>query len=94
MQPTDRPQTPAQQIIEIARQVATRRGLPRGPELDEPLDQQGLGMDSIGLLSLLAEVEKQLEVDLPEESWDGRSLRTVAQIATLVQSLRDHASED
>lgn len=78
----------AREILTIVQSAARQRGITRSPGLEEPLDQRGLGLDSLAMLSLLVEVEEELGVELPEDCWGERTPQTVGEIARLVEQIR------
>ena len=54
--------------------TAAGRGLQSEISLDAPLGPDGLGFDSVARLDLLASVEKQCGVRIPEPFWGSRPL--------------------
>ena len=65
------------EVRAIAEEVLAARGVERVVSLDEPLGPEGLGLDSVGRLDLLAEVEKRCQVRIPEAYWGSRPLRNL-----------------
>lgn len=53
---------------------------------DEPLDGELLRVTSFGLLGMLIRLEDELGVTLPDDLFAGRVVRTVADVAAVVES--------
>lgn len=68
-------------LLEIARRVAMQRGIERGPLANEALGAGGMGFDSIGVLTLLVEVEKALGIEFRDDQWDGRWFSTIVELS-------------
>ena len=64
----------AAQVLAIAQEMLAGRGLQSEISLDAPLGPDGLGFDSVARLDLLASVEKQCGVRIPEPFWGSRPL--------------------
>ncbi|MDP6932400.1 MAG: phosphopantetheine-binding protein [Myxococcota bacterium] len=67
--------TLATQVCAITQELLASRGVVREVSLDDPLGAEGLGLDSVGQLDLLATVEKKCQVRIPEAYWGSRPLR-------------------
>lgn len=67
----------AAQVIAIAQEMLSQRGLEAAVSLDAPLGTEGLGFDSVARLDLLAAVEKQCGVRIPEAFWGTRPLQSL-----------------
>jgi acyl carrier protein len=75
-----------QRVFEDALSIAA-------PAPDVDIVQSGL-IDSLGLVTLLFELEREFDVRLPLESLDVEDFRTLANLTRLVASLRNgHADE-
>ena len=74
----------AQRVFEDALHVAAP-----GPDVD--IIEAGL-IDSLGLVTLLFELEQEFDVQLPLETLDVDDFRTLANIAQTLTSLRREAS--
>lgn len=72
-----------QRVFEDALSIAA-------PAPDVDIVQSGL-IDSLGLVTLLFELEREFDVKLPLESLDVEDFRTLANLTHLVASLRDGA---
>lgn len=59
------------QLINIVRHMVCNQDQ-KNIDLDTPLGAEGLGLDSIGRLNLLSEIENTLCMEFPEEYWGGR----------------------
>ena len=70
-----------ERIAAIAGRLMGELGLPGQPRLDAPLGEGGLGFDSMGKLDLLAAVEKECAVAIPEKYWGPRQLKNLADLA-------------
>ena len=67
--------TLAAEVSAVAQEVLTDRGLQRAVSLDVPLGANGLGLDSVGQLDLIAKIEKACQLRIPEEYWGSKPLR-------------------
>lgn len=54
-------------------------------ELNQPLGQKGLGLDSIGFLDLVLNVEKGLDIRLRTEDLNSTALETVDSFITHIE---------
>jgi D-alanine--poly(phosphoribitol) ligase subunit 2 len=75
----------AQRVFEDALSVAA-------PEPDVDIVQSGL-IDSLGLVTLLFELEREFDVKVPLESLDVEDFRTIANLVRTIASLRQEASQ-
>ena len=64
-------------VTAIAEAMLADRGVTRSISLDEPLGAEGLGFDSVARLDLLARIEKQCGVTIPEKYWGSKSPRNL-----------------
>ncbi len=69
--------TLAGEVCAIAREMLEARGIERVVSLDDPLGAEGLGLDSVGQLDLLGEIEKRCKVRIPEAYWGSQPLRNL-----------------
>lgn len=67
-------------ILTVAKRLMAEQGLNGDPQLTSAIGEGGLGFDSMGRLDLLAAVEKQGGVTIPEKYWSGRKLQTLADV--------------
>ncbi|MBV8941529.1 MAG: hypothetical protein JO240_07340 [Solirubrobacterales bacterium] len=74
----------AQRVFEDALNVAA-------PAPDVDVVETGL-IDSLGLVTLLFELEREFDVKVPLESLEVADFRTIANIVRTLQSLRNGAS--
>lgn len=74
----------AQRVFEEALSVAA-------PDPDADIVQSGL-IDSLGLVTLLFEIEQEFGVTVPLESLDVEDFRTIANLVRTVAGLRQEAS--
>lgn len=65
----------AAEVCAVAQDVLAAHGIDRTVALDAPLGPDGLGLDSVGRLDLLAKVEKRCQLRIPEAYWGSRPLR-------------------
>jgi acyl carrier protein/GNAT superfamily N-acetyltransferase len=72
-----------QEILRILREEVLL-GSERSIQLDAPLGELGLGLDSLGLVKLLTAVEAAFAVDLPDDIWVARGPLSIADLAELV----------
>jgi acyl carrier protein/GNAT superfamily N-acetyltransferase len=72
-----------QEIVRLLREELLM-GSERAIQLDAPLGELGLGLDSLGLVKLLTAVEATFGVDLPDDIWVARGPLSIADLAELV----------
>jgi acyl carrier protein/GNAT superfamily N-acetyltransferase len=72
-----------QELVRIVRDELLL-GSEREIELDRPLGELGVGLDSLALLNLLTRIESSFEVDLPDDVWTRRGPLSLADLAELV----------
>jgi D-alanine--poly(phosphoribitol) ligase subunit 2 len=76
----------AQQILEDALNV-------EAPEPDVDIIAAGL-IDSLGLVTLIFELEQEFKVQIPLESLDVEDFRTVANIARTIENLKQKGATE
>lgn len=64
-----------EELLAVVEKVMREQGLEGEPKFDVPLDESGLGFDSMSRLDLLAAVEQGCRVAIPEKYWGGRQLK-------------------
>jgi acyl carrier protein len=74
----------SKRILKIADRVLRERGISRKPSSEESLAEDGIGLDSIGRLVLLAEIEKEMQIELPEEYWGSRTFENLEEIVQFI----------
>lgn len=74
-------------VLAIAERIMRERGIDRTPDLESPLTEDGLGLDSMARLDLLQEVEEVTGVNIPERYWDGHGLKNLRDAARIVSKL-------
>jgi acyl carrier protein/GNAT superfamily N-acetyltransferase len=79
---------PAGAEYEIARIVRDELllGSERPIDLDQPLGELGVGLDSLGLVNLLTAVENEFGVELSDEIWTDRGPLSVNELAEIVRA--------
>jgi acyl carrier protein/ribosomal protein S18 acetylase RimI-like enzyme len=75
--------TVEQELVQIVRDELLL-GSEREIELDKPLGELGVGLDSLALLNLLTRIESTFEVELPDDVWTRRGPLSLADLAALV----------
>ena len=65
----------ADQVRSIAERIMREQSISGEVRLDVPLDEEGLGLDSMARLDLFAAVEKECAVSIPEKYWGGRKVK-------------------
>lgn len=73
-----------QQLIAITQDVLKERGICTTFEMQDSLNEEGLGLDSISRLSLLAKVESHFEMEFPEEYWGSKTFTNLKAIEYFV----------
>ncbi|MCW5715920.1 MAG: hypothetical protein KIT43_15520 [Bauldia sp.] len=69
------------QVTAIAARLREQLGLTGAVRTDVPLDEEGLGLDSMGRLDLFTAVEQECGVTIPEKYWGPRRLRNLGELA-------------
>ena len=86
-----------QAVIRTVKRIVVRESrLSIDPESvgdDEPLDGQLLRVTSLGLLGMLIRLEDELAVTLPDDLFAGRVIKTVADLAAVIESRSDDANQ-
>ncbi len=54
---------------------------------DEPLGEEGLGLDSLSFLKMLSEIEAGFGVSIDDEHWDYKMLNTVKKMVEYLEAL-------
>ncbi len=67
-------------LLQTTRAFLDDNGIEREVTLDSPLAEPGLGLDSIQRMSLLATIEKQCELKIPEALWAETRTTTLRQL--------------
>lgn len=67
-------------ILTIAEHVLSSKGITNKPTLEASLAETGLGLDSLGRLTLLAEIEKKMQIEFSEQCWEGSSFANLKDI--------------
>ena len=75
----------AQHIARLVQRQAEERGACHAVRSNQPLSSE---LDSLGVLSLLVDIEKTLGVELPEPLWGGTSV-TLDQLVEAVRELHN-----
>ncbi len=77
----------AEQVLNIAQGVMQERGIVADPSLEAPLNEEGLGLDSMGRLELLRAVERGFQVDIPEKYWGVAVLQDLQSLVIIISKL-------
>lgn len=75
-------------VLEVAGRVMRERGIHIVPDLDLPINEEGLGLDSMGRLELLQALEDASATGIPEKYWGGRKLQTLRDMSRLIARLK------
>jgi acyl carrier protein len=76
------------QVLDIARRLLREQGIQREPRLDISLAEDGLGFDSMRRLELLAAVEKECGVSIPEKYWSGSRVKNLNDLIRIAGARR------
>ena len=71
------------ELLDITNKVIKERGLEYKVNLNEleiPLSEEGVGLDSIGRISLLVEIEKRLDISFPDKYWGTKTFNSIKEI--------------
>lgn len=74
-------------FISSLKNVLEKRGLDKKITFSQPLNESGLGLDSMGRLDLLIEIEKEFEIEFPEICWGTNSFHTAGEILEYLKSI-------
>lgn len=73
-------------LINITRSVLKARGVEVNQiDMQLPLSEEGIGLDSIGRLTLLGEIEKVFYTEFPEEYWGRSTFRNLQEIVDFLK---------
>ena len=67
-------------IVSITERVLKDCGIMRDLDKNIPLNENGLGLDSISRLTLLSEIEKELNIEFSEEYWGSKTFESISDI--------------
>jgi acyl carrier protein/GNAT superfamily N-acetyltransferase len=81
-----------QELVRIVRDELLI-GSEREIELDRPLGELGVGLDSLALLNLLTRIESTFEVELPDDVWTRRGPLSLTDLAELVAAMPSTAAQ-
>lgn len=73
-------------ILQLLRDCALN-GSTRDIDIDEPMGEAGLGLDSLSLMQFLVSLEKTYSVQLPVDFWSDAAQRSLRQCADLVLAI-------
>lgn len=73
-----------EKITVITGRVLQERGISRTVDPYSPLNENGLGLDSMSRLSLLTELEQELNIEFPEEYWGSRTFENISAIVNYI----------
>ena len=71
-------------VLQVTQDFVKARGLERTVSLESQLSKAELGLDSIARLELIAEVERQGSLTIPERFWESTNTLTVGQLVDIV----------
>ena len=71
-------------VLKVTREFLHARGIERTVTIESRLSQVELGLDSIACLELIAEVERQGAMTIPERFWESTSTLTLGGLVDLV----------
>jgi len=54
-------------------------------DLNSPLQEHGIGLGSIEILTLMSEIEKQFKIEIPEKFWGNNSFQNLNNIIDFLQ---------
>lgn len=77
-------------VLDVAEKVLTERGIADAPNLDKPLTEVGIGLDSIGRLSLLTEIEEKTDIEFPEEYWGSKTFENLSKIVHFINDQKNN----
>ena len=75
-----------QHVAQLLRDCALN-GSTRDLDIDEPMGETGLGLDSLALVQFLVSLEKTYSLQLPVEFWSDAAQRSLRQCADVVLAI-------
>ncbi|GMW03126.1 MAG: hypothetical protein AMXMBFR84_42620 [Candidatus Hydrogenedentota bacterium] len=72
------------EVLAVAARVMKGQGITIEPNLDASLSEEGLGLTSMGRLELLAAVERELGVSIPEDYWGAKRISSLGHLVRLI----------
>lgn len=78
------------ELINTFRKIATKIAEKEIPVLNETTAISDLGIDSLGMLEIIGEMERELKIQIPDDQLVGIS--TVSQLVDLVQKRTDQVA--
>lgn len=78
----------ADEVRAIAERIMREQSLSSEVRLDVPLDEEGLGLDSMARLDLFAAIEKECAVSIPEKYWGGRKVKDLNDLMRIAVARR------
>jgi acyl carrier protein len=73
-----------QQLIDITYDVLKERGIDTTVDMETPLNEEGIGLDSISRLTLLGKLEGHFKIEFPEEYWGSKTFVNLEAIKTFI----------
>lgn len=86
--------TITEKLIQVTRFVLKDNDCQGIVTTDKPLDESGIGLGSLGQLSLILAIEKEFNCTFPEECWNHNYFRSLDDIATCIQNIQLKESSD
>lgn len=71
------------ELLKTFREIASRVAEKELPSVTETMAISDLGIDSLGMLEIIGDLEKELDIRIPDDQLVG--INTVAQLVDLVQ---------
>lgn len=77
----------ARKLRNIVQTILENRGVEINDEIDlnASLQEEGIGLGSIEILTLMSEIEKQFNVEIPEKFWGSHSFQNLNGIIDFLQ---------
>lgn len=73
-----------ERALTVTRRVMLEQGLQGKPSLDDSLDEDGLGLSSMGRLELLTAMEEEFKTSIPEAYWGTKRIANLRELAAIV----------
>ncbi|OQX04311.1 MAG: hypothetical protein BWK80_53875 [Desulfobacteraceae bacterium IS3] len=75
-----------QKLLDIVQTILKNKGIDSNDEIDlnSPLQEHGIGLGSIEILTLMSEIENQFKVEIPEKFWGSQNFQSLNDIVNFL----------
>ena len=76
-------------LLSIIGEILGNINLPMNIDFTIPLNQEGLGLDSISRLTLLCKAESAFSLEIPERYWGNEPFSTLVELVDFIVKYKD-----